>query len=91
MNTMPYGADGFRLSERFAHALPEEEKNLADPVSNYFCYLETNAYKIAHYFGFLAGDSFLHFVEPGYVPNLAISSLYAIQLRAYLNINLPSR
>ena len=89
MNSMPHGEDGYRLSEQFARALPEEERDLDEPIVSYYNYLATSAYKIAHYLGFLAGETFLQVVEPGYVPNESTRYRYARDVEEYLNIRLP--
>lgn len=89
MNSMPHGEDGYRLSEEFARALPVEERDLDEPITSYYSYLATSAYKIVHYLGFLAGESFLQFVEPGYVPSESTKYRYARDVEEYLNISLP--
>ena len=88
MNSMPYGKASYDLSRAYWDALPEGQKDLLMPVTDYFCYLETTAYKIAHFIGFRAGDDLLPFLEPGYVANTALSSAYAAELQEYLQCRL---
>lgn len=74
------------LGTKFAHSLPAEMKDMTDPITSYYAYLQTVAYKLAHYYGFRFGDSFLVKVIPSYFPDGATSSTYALVLRKELSL-----
>ena len=66
-------------SRQLASVLSEEQWQL-NPVPAYYSYIKTISYKVAHYYGFRFGDSFLPLVVPGYMPD-GTSFQYALQLR----------
>lgn len=68
------------MGTKFAHSLPAEMSNASEPIISYYTYLQTVAYKLAHYYGFRFGDTFLSKVVPGYYPDGAMSSTYALIL-----------
>ena len=68
--------------------LPDEVKNLVDGVEEFYTYLETSGYKIAHYFGFRLADRFLPFVVPGYISDQVNTLQYSGGLQRYLKIDL---
>ena len=53
-------------------SLPEDIQNTAMEITDFFSYLETVGFKLAHYFGFAFADRFLGHVVPGYAPDSAI-------------------
>ena len=70
--------------------LPDEVKNLVDGVEEFYTYLETSGYKIAHYFGFRLADRFMPFVVPGYISDQVNTLQYSGGLQRYLEIDLDS-
>ena len=68
--------------------LPEEQRNLTEGITEYMSYMETVAYKLAHYFGFILADRFLHYVIPGYANDSVTQMQYARDLREYLCLDL---
>ena len=68
--------------------MPEKTKNLAEGVDEFYSYLETVGYKIAHYFGFRLADRFLSYVEPGYTGDHINTLRYSGDLKCYLQIDL---
>ena len=71
----------------FAQSLPEELKVLTEPVTSYYAYLQTVAYKLAHYYGFSFGDTFLPRVVPGYHPDHTTTIIYGSMVKEDLNLN----
>ena len=69
-------------------SLPEDQRNLTEPVTSYICYLETTGYKLAHYFGFRLADQFLSHVIPGYCPDPLTTMQYKRDLCEYLQLDL---
>lgn len=59
-----------------------------DDISDYYAYLRTVGYKLAHYFGFRLGDDLLYFLLPGYTGDRTLSSQYSIALKNYLNVEI---
>ena len=68
--------------------MPDEAKDLTDGVEEFYTYLETAGYKIAHYFGYRLADRFLLFVVPGYISDQVNTLQYSGGLQRYLKINL---
>lgn len=68
--------------------LPEEKRNLTDGITEFYTYLETTGYKVAHYFGFRLADRFLPYVIPGYSRDDTITFQYAGGLKDFLKIDL---
>lgn len=68
--------------------MPDEAKNLTDGVEEFYTYLETAGYKIAHYFGFRLADRFLPFAVPGYISDQVNTLQYSGGLQGYLQIDL---
>lgn len=71
---------------KFAMSVPEEYKELTDPIYAYHAYMETFAYKLAHYFGFCYGETFLLNVVPGYHPNSVLTISYRFMISKDLSI-----
>lgn len=69
-------------------SLPDDIQNIAVGITDFFSYLETVGYKLAHYFGFVFADRFLGYVIPGYAPDTATTMQYAMMLQEYLDFNL---
>ena len=68
--------------------LPEDKKDLAQIVEEYYSYLQTTGYKIAHYFGFCLADRFLPYVLTGYVSDPVNTTHYLNALENYLQMDL---
>ena len=77
--------NGFDCSLR---SLPDDIQNIAMGITDFFSYLETVGYKLAHYFGFVFADRFLGYVIPGYAPDTATTMQYAMMLQEYLDFYL---
>ena len=69
-------------------SLPDDIQNIAMGITDFFSYLETVGYKLAHYFGFVFADRFLGYVIPGYATDTATTMQYAMMLQEYLDFNL---
>lgn len=68
--------------------LPEDYTALIDDITDFYSYLETVGYKLAHYFGFQLANRFLPYVIPGYISDEAHTSLYTVELQEHLKIKL---
>ena len=69
-------------------SLPDDIQNIAMGITDFFSYLETVGFKLAHYFGFAFADRFLGHVVPGYAPDSATTTQYAMMLQEYLDFYL---
>lgn len=70
MEGMPANEEYWRLCSDFHHSITSEQNELFAPISSYYCYLATSAYKIAHYFGFkLADNLFYCYIDDFYSGN----------------------
>ena len=74
------------LGTKFAQSLPAEMNDMTAPIISYYTYLQTVAYKLAHYYGFRFGDSFLAKVVPGYYSDSSTTIIYGSMLSADLNL-----
>ena len=68
--------------------LSEDKKLLTQVIDDYYSYLQTTGYKLAHYFGFRLADQFLPYVIPGYVSDSVHTFRYSSSLANNLQINL---
>ena len=74
------------MGTKFAHSLPAEMSNATKPIISYYTYLQTVAYKLAHYYGFRFGDTFLSKVVPGYFSDGVTTIIYGRMLQEDLNL-----
>ena len=91
MHTLPEVQKALETINAFCEALrtlPEEKRDLTDGITEFMSYLETTAYKLAHYFGFILADKFLYYVIPGYASDSVTTMLYARDLRDYLQLDI---
>ncbi len=65
-----------------ATALPAESELLL-PVTEYYSYLQTYGYKLAHYYGFRLANGILPYLVPGYVPNKLLAWKYRSKIAMY--------
>ena len=67
--------------EKVLHAAYEDfspaQREAAAQIGDYYAYLETVGFKIAHYWGFALGNTFYSQVIPGYVPDSSFTTQYA--------------
>ena len=68
--------------------LSEDKRLLTQVIDDYYSYLQTTGYKLAHYFGFRLADQFLPYVIPGYVSDPVHTLRYSSSLANNLQINL---
>lgn len=71
--------------DTFFARLSSEEQDIYDAVTEYTCYLETVAPKLAHYYGYLLGNDLLPQVMPGYYPDTLQTAQYEAMLKRYWN------
>ena len=71
--------------DAFFARLSSEEQDIYDAVTEYTCYLETVAPKLAHYYGYVLGNELLPQVIPGYHPDTLQTAQYEAMLKRYWN------
>ncbi len=65
-----------------AAALPAGSELLL-PITEYYSYLQTYGYKLAHYYGFRLANGILPYLVPGYVPNEFLAWKYRSKIAWY--------
>lgn len=93
LRTLPEPAGARKTVQRFhaaARGLPQEQQELLDSITDFYAYLRTAGYKIAHYFGFRLADRILPYMVPGYVSDPVISLHYLDRLRGSLGLDLKN-
>ena len=91
MHTLPEVQKALEIRNAFyevLRTLPEEKRRITEGITEYMSYLETTGYKLAHYFGFILADEFLHHVVPGYVSDSVATMQYRWDLQKYLQLDL---
>lgn len=84
MHTLPEAQETLQKAQVFIHAIPEDKRKLLDPITDYYAYLKTYAYKLAHYAGFCLAEKLLPYFVPGYVNDPIIAMSYAQQIEMTL-------
>lgn len=90
LNNLPEAHRAYEAASSLHRELAEEQRSLPEPVTEYYCHLETVGYKLAHFWGFRYGDDLLPQVVPGYVPDSALTGTYRRMVREYLEFD-PER
>ena len=73
MHTLPDAKAALQKAQAFVHRLPENQRELLDPISDHYAYLKTWGYKLAFYEGFRLADNLLPLLVPDYVPDMMLS------------------
>ena len=84
MPTLPMAQSARCTIDAFLDTLPPEKHHLTTGITSYYSYLQTTAYKLAHYFGFLLADQFLNYVIPGYTSDSLLTDQYTWEMRSFL-------
>jgi len=74
--------------QKLVSLLPQELIKLYDIVVGYQAFLDTYIPKMAHYFGFVAGNKILKKSIDGYKPDYDLTTKYNKWLSIYLDMNL---
>ena len=73
MHTLPDAQASLQKAQAFVHSLPENQRELLDPISDHYAYLKTWGYKLAFCEGFRLADNLLPHLVPGYALDLMMS------------------
>ncbi len=71
---MPNAAEKF--ISKFRDSIPNEYDELWNGILDYQVSLEFDGMKLAHYYGYLAGNEILRHLVPGYVPDIVLTDKY---------------
>ena len=87
MPTLPMAQSARRTINAFLDTLPPEKHHLISGITSYYSYLQTTAYKLAHYFGFCLANQFLNYVIPGYTSDSFLTDQYTWEMRSFLKFD----
>lgn len=73
IHTLPEAQVALQKAQAFVHSLPEDKRELLDPISDHYAYLKTWGYKQAFYEGFRLADNLLPHLIPAYVLDAMLS------------------
>lgn len=73
MHTLPDARVALRKTRAFIHIIPEDKRELLDPVTDHFAYLKTWGYKLAFFGGFCLANKLLPHLVPAYTPDMMLS------------------
>lgn len=90
MHTLPMAQAAQRKIDAFLQTLPQDQHPLTDPITDYYAYLRTYAYKLAHYAGFSLANAFLPHVIPGYTTDPVLTLKYTHILDTIFGMNVDS-
>lgn len=65
---------------------PPDRQELAMEIQDFYAYLETAGFKLAHYWGFQWGNTFFQEVIPGYLPDIHFTAKYMHMLEQDLGM-----
>ena len=84
MNAFTESQKAKELDGILSKQLSEYEADLLSSITDYYCYLETVAYKLAHYAGFCLANQILPHILPDYQPDTDLTDRYTQMLKQYL-------
>ena len=73
MYILPDAQIALQKAQCFVRSIPEDKRELLDPITDHFAYLKTWGYKLAFCEGVRLADSLLPHFVPGYVPDIMLS------------------
>lgn len=73
MHTLPVAQAALQKMQAFINTIPEDQRELLDPISDHYAYLKTWGYKLAFCEGFRLADNLLPHLIPAYVPDTILS------------------
>ena len=79
-HTLPEYREAESVLEDFRKKLPEDKQFLYDAIAEYQSHLVTVGPKLAHFYGFQAGNEVLRQLIPGYISDPMLSLKYAEML-----------
>lgn len=93
MPTLPMADRAIQTSSAFLKVLRAshpDKLNLLDDVKDFYCYMRTVGYKLAHYYGFCLADQLLPYLIPGYFQDSVFVSAYSMRLEQDLGFSVST-
>lgn len=82
-HSLPDYLEADQVLTAFCSSLTEEQDELRDAIMDYDSYLVTYGPKLAHYYGYLLGNTLLRWLVPGYREDAALTYKYNMMLGKY--------
>lgn len=73
MYTLPDAQNALSKTQAFVRSVPEEKRELLDPITDHYSYLKTWGYKLVFCEGFRMADGLLPHLIPAYTPDTMLS------------------
>lgn len=73
MYILPDAQIALQKAQCFVRSIPEDKRELLDPITDHFAYLKTWGYKLAFCEGFRLADNLLPHLVPAYTPDTILS------------------
>lgn len=80
---LPAYEEAQKVRDRFCSLLTPAQKEIYEDVLTYNSHLETVGPKVAHYFGYILGNTLLPRVVPGYHSDMVLTIKYNAMLEDY--------
>ena len=81
--TLPVHKDAQATINLSNASIAADHYDVFEAVSDYISYLETVVPKLAHYYGFLLGNTILSRILPGYHPDIQLTNQYKLMIETY--------
>lgn len=73
MRTLPAAQVALQKVQAFVRSVPEDKRELLDPITDHYSYLKTWGYKLVFCEGFRMADGLLPHLIPAYTPDTMLS------------------
>ena len=73
MYILPDAQAALWKTQAFVHSLPENQRELLDPITDHYAYCKTWGYKLVFCEGFRLADNLLPYLLSAYVPDTMMS------------------
>lgn len=86
MMKIPIIQSKYESYSAYIHSVSSEQQEPLEVMTDYYAYMQTVGYKIAHYIGFRVADLFGAFIIPGHCSDNDSSLYYRNKLTEYLQL-----
>lgn len=88
LSALPQAKTASQFGTGFLKSIPQDKLELLEPIIEYYSYLQTVGYKIAHYWGYEVAACLFKNLVPGYSVDSTTAGKYRQKLMSYLNFNI---
>ena len=74
--SLPMHKAAGKYIQQFRESIPDEYEDVWDDILDYQVALEYDGMKLAHFYGYLAGNELLRHCVPGYAPDILLTDTY---------------